>query len=241
MPVILHIETSTTVCSAGVSKDGELVAVREDNSGSYSHSSVLTGFVDEVIAGAGLKPADISAVAVSSGPGSYTGLRIGVSVAKGFCYALDTPLISVDTMLALADNALGLLNKEKQIISPAAIETTLCPMIDARRMEVYHALFGYDLSNIEDTRASIIDENSFAGILESRKIVFFGDGAAKCKDVIKSRNAFFLDGVWPSVRGMVREAEKKFSKGDFVDVAYFEPFYLKDFVAGKPRVKGLYT
>ncbi len=241
MPVILHVETSTRVCSAGISKDGSIIAAREDNSGGHSHSTLLTCFIDEVISEAGIVAADVSAVAASSGPGSYTGLRIGVSVAKGFCYARDIPLIAADTMLALADNALIKLSEEKQFISPAAIETILCPMIDARRMEVYHALFRHDLTKVAGTAASVIDKDSFSDILESGKIIFFGDGADKCKNLIISNNAFFLEGVWPSVYGMVREAEMKYSKGDFVDVAYFEPFYLKDFVAGKPKVKGLYS
>ena len=239
MPVLLHIETTTRVCSVGLSKAGQLIALREHHSKEYSHSSLLTVFIEEVMAETGLKPVDISAVAVSRGPGSYTGLRIGVSAAKGFCFARDIPLIAVDTMRALTRTALLRMNDLNGMIPPAAIETLFCPMIDARRMEVYYALLAYDLSVVHDTRAQVVDGHTFAGLLKNKKIIFFGDGADKCRQVIRGCNALFVEGILPSARGMVQEATEKFGRKEFADVAYFEPFYLKDFVAGKPKVKGL--
>lgn len=241
MPCILHIETSTRACSAGVSLNGKMLAIRDSLDMEYSHSSRLTVFIDEVIREAGLKPADVDAVAVSSGPGSYTGLRIGVSTAKGFCYALDIPLIAVDTMKALARVAMDKLSTKKDILPATAIQTLFCPMIDARRMEVYNAVFDSRLKKVQETRASIIDEDAFREQLKDDKIIFFGDGAAKCSSIIRSPNALFLEDVWPSATGMLREAESCFKNNQFADLAYFEPFYLKDFVAGKPKVKGLYA
>ncbi len=240
MAVILLIETSTRVCSVGLAINGRVKAIREDHSEQYSHSSLLTVFMDEVISEAGLGRDDISAVAVSSGPGSYTGLRIGVSAAKGFCFALDVPLIAVDTMEALATHALHVISDRDEIISPVAIEGLLCPMIDARRMEVYQALFRADLSVFKPTSARIIDGDAFSEVLKTQKMFFFGDGAAKCKDVVQSHNAFFIEDIYPSVTGMAPSAFRKYHQNEFVDVAYYEPFYLKDFVAGKPKVKGLY-
>ena len=195
--------------------------------------------MEEVLRDTGKKPVDLQAVAVSKGPGSYTGLRIGVSAAKGFCYALDIPLIAVDGLKALAVVALQHLAKQEHCMPPAAVEARLCPMIDARRMEVYYCLLKCDLSQLQETKAEVIDENTFKKLLQEYKVVFFGDGAAKCRSVIKSCNALFLDNLWPSARGMILEAEQKYAQEDFVDTAYFEPFYLKDFVAGKPKVKGL--
>lgn len=241
MPVILHIETTTKACSVGLSNNGKMIALREIVSQEYSHSSVLTVFMHEVMLAANVKAVEIDAIAVSKGPGSYTGLRIGVSAAKGLCYALDIPLIAVDTMKAMAATAVLKLVSSKCCISPKAIEAVFCPMIDARRMEVYYALFRYDLLQMQQTRAEVINENTFQKLLEDYKIFFFGDGAEKCRDIIKSPNALFMDDIWPSASGMVEEAERIFDLGAFVDLAYFEPFYLKDFVAGKPKVKGLYV
>jgi tRNA threonylcarbamoyladenosine biosynthesis protein TsaB len=161
---------------------------------------------------------------VSAGPGSYTGLRIGTSVAKGICFALDIPLIAVDTLTTMS-----------QAVLASGVEvgddTLLCPMIDARRMEVYTALHDKRLKTIEETNAKIIDEDSFADVLEKNRVLFFGNGAAKCKDVIKSSNAVFVDNIFPLAANMSPLAEKAFIENDFVDVAYFEPFYLKSFVA----------
>lgn len=163
---------------------------------------------------------DLDAVAVSMGPGSYTGLRIGVSSAKGICYGNNIPLISIPTLESMALN-----QKQKGDI--------LIPMLDARRMEVYAKIFDGNLKELRKTEAEIIDENSYAEFLEKGKVLFFGDGAPKCKDVIKNENALFIDGVFPSAREMGPLAEEKFRNSDFEDAAYFEPFYLKDFIATK--------
>lgn len=218
-----------------------MLALIESVDRDYSHSSRLTVFIEEVLQNANKRPADIDAVAVSMGPGSYTGLRIGVSAAKGFCYALDIPLIAIDTMKSLSTVACCYIATKPGMVSPAALDALMCPMIDARRMEVYYSLFKHDLTLVQDTKAEVIDKNSFLKLLKENKIFFFGDGAEKCKPVTASYNAIFIDGIWPSARGMVAEAEKKFLENDFADPAYFEPFYLKDFVAAKPIVKGLHS
>ena len=239
MDYILHIETTTRVCSAGLSANGQLLAIREENSRQYSHSSRLTPFIDEVLKQAGIQMKELSAVAVSEGPGSYTGLRIGVSSAKGLCYALDIPLIAVDTMLSMANHC----RKEIQNDPLGKKDTTdklfYCPMLDARRMEVYFAVFDQAMQKIRPTQAAIITEESFKDFPKDATILFSGDGAPKCKEVISHPGAVFLEGILPSVKGMVKPAHDKFAAGQFADVAYFEPFYLKDFVAGKPKVKGL--
>ncbi len=242
MARILLIESTTKACSVGIANRGELIALREEVSGDYSHSSLLTVFVEEVLGEAGMKTSDLDAVAVSQGPGSYTGLRIGVSVAKGICFGQDLPLLAIDTMKALAATGIAHMTKIQGLIPPASGKTLFCPMIDARRMEVYYALFDRDLRPERETRAEIMDEQSLReDALRNARIFYFGDGAAKCRDVLMAPHLHFVDGVHPSVRGMAREAEKRFSEKQFEDLAYFEPFYLKNFVAGKPRVKGLYS
>jgi len=221
MAFILNIETATTVCSVALSDNEKLVAVREVNAG-YTHAENITVFIDEVLKEAGLGPSDLDAVAVSRGPGSYTGLRIGVSAAKGLCYALDIPLIAVDTLAAMAQGM------------KSAKDVLLCPMIDARRMEVYCAVYDGSGREREPVSAKIIDESSFAGILEKNRVIFFGDGAAKCKAVLgKNSHAVFVDDIHPSSKHMIPLAWEKFSEKEFADLAYFEPFYLKEFIAGK--------
>ncbi len=239
MPLLLHIETTTRACSTGLSKDGSMLALRESIDKDYAHSNLLTVFVEELFKETDTKPAQLNAVSVSSGPGSYTGLRIGVSAAKGFCYALDIPLIAVSTLKALSVVAKDYLLANKDLLSPSCLEIYYCPMLDARRMEVYYSLFDNNLKQLKETVAAIIDEHSFEKELEDQKIFFFGDGAEKCRTVINSQNALFVNDIWPSAKGMVSEAEQKWQRKDFVDLAYFEPFYLKNFVAGKSRVKGL--
>jgi tRNA threonylcarbamoyladenosine biosynthesis protein TsaB len=228
MGLILCLETATTVCSVALSKDGKLLAVREVNQG-YTHSENLTIFSGQVLAEAGHRFEELDAIAVSKGPGSYTGLRIGVSAAKGFCFALDKPLIAVNTLRAMA-YGVGQSMDLKGETSDSGI--LLCPMIDARRMEVYCAF--YDLGNNEmrPTKAEIITGDSFPDILKDNKVAFFGDGAAKCKEALAHPNAIFIENAFPSAEFLVPLAEEKFTKGEFEDVAYFEPYYLKDFVAG---------
>lgn len=241
MAYILHLETSTKVCSVALSCDGELVACHEEASVSYSHSRLLTVFIERVMKEANLNMTMLSAVAVSMGPGSYTGLRIGVSTAKGLCYGLDIPLIAVSTLHAMAIHCKDTLCQRKDIVPPASLEAIYCPMIDARRMEVYTGLFNHHtLKPINDIEAVIIEPDSFSEILDEHKVLFFGDGAAKCAGVITRNNAIFIDDINPSAKGMIAPATAKYIEGAFEDLAYFEPFYLKDFVAGKPKVKGLF-
>jgi len=231
MALILCIETSTTVCSVSVSGDGELLSIREV-SDAKSHASQLTPFITEVLAESGIKPHDLSAIAVSKGPGSYTGLRIGVSTAKGLAFALKIPLISVGTLLSMAS---GFLNKNTSVSVDSKL--LLCPMIDARRMEVYSALFDTQLKEFRKIQAEIIHEDSFLPLFKDHKIHFFGDGAMKCKSLIHNNSAIFHADFHPSAKYMVKLADKQFTDGKFEDLAYFEPFYLKDFVATIPANK----
>lgn len=235
MAVILHIETSTQVCSVAVSKDGAILAIKE-SADKNSHAELVTIFSEEVLKAAGIKFSGVEAISVSMGPGSYTGLRIGVSTAKGFCFAIDKPLIAISTLEAMASGMVQFAQK-----SGFANENHLfCPMIDARRMEVYTSVFDSGLKTIQEISAEIIDETSFGELLEHHPILFAGDGAAKCKELFSSnKNAHFLDNFNPSASFMAELAEKKFKAGEFENLAYFEPFYLKDFVSGVPKVKGL--
>ncbi|MFO7999379.1 MAG: tRNA (adenosine(37)-N6)-threonylcarbamoyltransferase complex dimerization subunit type 1 TsaB [Bacteroidales bacterium] len=239
MAYILHIESSTKMCSVALSYQGHLHALREQNGQDYSHSSLLTTFIEEIIHEAGISMKELSAVAVSQGPGSYTGLRIGVSAAKGLCYGLSIPLIAINSLEAMAYHFReGLLNRSDFIL-PAALEALFCPMIDARRMEVYYALYDARLREKQKTRAEVITGESFESLLEKHKVFFFGDGAAKCRPLINSTNAMVFNNIWPSAKGMIALAQEKYQTGEYEDLAYFEPFYLKDFLAGKPNVKGL--
>jgi|TARA_B100000497_G_scaffold116132_1_gene140255 tRNA threonylcarbamoyladenosine biosynthesis protein TsaB len=218
MSYILSIETATKSCSIALAKDGQLIDCFEEVSEKYSHSEQLTVFIQDILAKHHLSTKDLEAIAISSGPGSYTGLRIGVSTAKGLCYALDIPLISISTLEAMA-----------QLMVEDYPDFILCPMIDARRMEVYCAFFGKQQSPVS---AKVIDADSFAKELEQSKILFFGDGADKCQDTLTQPNAHFELGIYPSARGMLKLAYTKFANKEFEDVAYYEPFYLKEFVAG---------
>ncbi len=218
MSKILNIETSTTVCSVSISEDGACKCFRENFNGN-NHSELIGVFVQEVLAESGFQPKDLDAVALSIGPGSYTGLRIGTSFAKGLCYGSNLKLITIPTLKIIAQNA-----KEKFSIADDAL---LCPMIDARRMEVYCCVYDSKLNEVRATEPQIIDENSFADILKDKKIYFFGNGAAKCKPFITHENAVFLDEVYPLATSMIKLADESFESEDFADVAYFEPFYLK--------------
>ncbi len=234
MAKILNIETSTSVCSVALSIDGEFVSVQESHT-KNSHAEQITLFSRKVVNDAGLKFTDLDAVCVSKGPGSYTGLRIGVSTAKGFCYGLEIPLISIGTLAAMAVGMKSKLNNINDLGS-----YLFCPMIDARRMEVYTALFSGALDEVEPTTAKIIDKDSFRDQLSTHKLIFAGDGAAKCKEVLDYQsNAVFIDDFHPSATYLCKTAELKFHKKEYENTAYFEPFYLKNFVAGIPRVKGL--
>lgn len=226
MPNILHIETSTEVCSVALSCDGYVQFHREAFDGP-SHASLLGGFVQDAVTYARLKELPLHAVAVSGGPGSYTGLRIGVSEAKGLCFGLGLPLIAVSTLELLCTTAMFRADAE-----PDAL---ICPMIDARRMEVYAAVYDRALRTVRDTGADIVDENTYKEYLDQHPVYFFGEGAAKCKERITHPNAHFIDNIRPLASMMFPLAEKAIAENDFKDVAYFEPFYLKEFVAGKPK------
>lgn len=228
---ILCIETATPTCSVALLQDGKVAGLRETDR-KNSHAEVITLFIRELMDNHELDASHLDAVAVSMGPGSYTGLRIGVSTAKGLCYAGSKPLIAVGTLESMAAGALQRTGAQPE-------DTIYCPMIDARRMEVYDALFDHTGKEIRETKAEIIDENSFSGLLKEHAVYFFGDGADKCRSVITHPNASFLDGFSPSAAYMAPLVMQKFKAGQFEDVAYFEPFYLKDFVAGVPKVKGL--
>jgi tRNA threonylcarbamoyladenosine biosynthesis protein TsaB len=235
---ILHIETATQVCSVALSAGGQLVALKE-SSDKNSHSASVTLFIDEVMKAAGKTYSELDAVAVCMGPGSYTGLRIGVSTAKGICFAVEKPLIAISTLQSMAA---GVKNGMESLGTPShgTPSRLLCPMIDARRMEVYSALYDQDLNTIREIKAEIINESSFAEELAKHEILFFGDGAAKCKPFLGNHpNARFIDDFQPSASYMISLAEDKFSRLAFEDVVYFEPYYLKDFIPGLPRVKGL--
>ena len=227
MALILNIETATEVCSVALARDGKLLSIKESAIG-YTHAENITVFIYEVVHEAGILLNDIDAVAVSKGPGSYTGLRIGVSTAKGLCFALDKPLLAVNTLLSLANNFQ---------ITNHKLQTTklLCPMLDARRMEVYCAAYDSALAEVLPTAAVIVDDNSFKNILSDTSVYFFGNGAAKCKSILTHPNAHFIDDVYPSASAMIILSEKLFAENKFEDAAYFEPFYLKDFVAGKVK------
>lgn len=218
MGKILCIETATTNCSVALSVDGKLLAIKEDNNLGYSHSEKLHLYIQDILKENGLEPGDLDAVAISKGPGSYTGLRIGVSAAKGLCFSLDIPLISVPTLTSLAHKV-----KEKGRV---------VPMLDARRMEVYTAVFNSEKQQVEETSARILEPNSYIDLLNSGKVSFIGSGVAKFQEICSHPNAIFVQDQLPSAREMVPLASAKFQQKDFEDVAYFEPYYLKDFMAG---------
>ena len=227
MSYILNIETSTDACSVALSDSGEVVFKKEDLHGP-SHSVSLGVFVDEALAYAEQRDMRLDAVAVSSGPGSYTGLRIGVSMAKGICYGKEVPLIAIPTLQILCVPVL-LYHEE------LPDEALLVPMVDARRMEVYSAVYDRALHEVRATQADIVDENTYAAYLEQGPVYFFGNGAAKCRECITHPNAHFLDDIHPLARNMYPLAERAMANGQFQDVAYFEPYYLKEFVATQSK------
>jgi tRNA threonylcarbamoyladenosine biosynthesis protein TsaB len=234
MALILNIETSTEVCSVSLAGNGQLLFKKESIDG-MNHSRLLTVFIEQLFAENNMLINTIEAVAVSKGPGSYTGLRIGVSVAKGLCYGLNIPLISINSLEILGNYASR--NLAKYDLSDDGKTVLFCPMIDARRMEVYTALYNSAGEEIRPVFAEIIDENFLSDIFENHKIFFLGNGAEKCKNQIKHKNALFEGPVTTSAEFMHVIAEEKFSKKEFEDVAYFEPFYLKNFVATIPKNK----
>jgi tRNA threonylcarbamoyladenosine biosynthesis protein TsaB len=235
MALILNIETATTMCSVSLAKDGILLALKEQN-GDYSHSENLTLFIEDICTRSNTKLIDIDAIAVSKGPGSYTGLRIGVSTAKGLCYSLNKPLIAINTLQQIALGISKNFKFDSEISNKLNTPILFCPMLDARRMEVYCAIYDSNNNEVVTTAAEIIDEHSFTEILTNNSVIFFGDGAAKCKSSLAAnKNALFIDAIFPSAKNMISLSESAFNNKQFEDVAYFEPFYLKDFMIGKKK------
>lgn len=231
MTYILHLESSTSVCSVALSKDGQFIDLMENAEG-LNHARLLGVFVQDILQRNQVEAGQLAAVAVSAGPGSYTGLRIGVSLAKGICYANQIPLIPVSPLQALAAQ---LIERATELRLDQLDQAQLVPMIDARRMEVYTARYNSEAEELEEVQAKVIDENAFSELLNENKLLFFGNGATKCKDTIQHENAQFIDGLKTSAQFMCGLAWKAFRNEQFADLAYFEPFYLKDFIAGKPR------
>jgi tRNA threonylcarbamoyladenosine biosynthesis protein TsaB len=218
MSKILCLETATKNCSVSLSENGQLLVAKELAEGNYTHAENLHVFIQQVMHEANVQMIDLHAIAVSKGPGSYTGLRIGVSAAKGLCYALNIPLIAVDTLAVLA----------KQIKTESGY---IIPMIDARRMEVYTTIFDHQWQNISETKALIVAEDHFSNL--NQDLYFIGDGAPKCQEILKAKNFHFDPSIlYPSAKDMVSLAYQKFMTMDFEDVAYFEPYYLKEFMVG---------
>jgi len=225
MTYLLAIETATKVCSAALFKDDELLAVKEEK-GDFSHAKNLAVFTDLLLKESAVASNDLSGVIVSKGPGSYTGLRIGVSFAKGLCYALKIPLISIDTLHALA---LGFTETKKDSFD------LICPMIDARRMEVYASIFNNSLETVKPISADVIQSGSYSELIKDQSIVFIGDGAEKCKTLLMAEKRTFVTDFLPSAAYLGKEGFRKFKKTETENVAYFEPFYLKEFIALKGK------
>ena len=229
MSCILHIETATDLCSVAVSEDGQVIFEQTEQTGA-AQSRRLGSMVDEALSFTDSHAIPFDAVAVSCGPGSYTGLRIGVSMAKGVCYGRKLQLIALPTLQVLS---VPVLLQHDDLPEDAL----LCPMIDARRMEVYCALYTRALRTMQQTQAMVIDEQSFVDVLAEHPVYFFGNGSEKCKSVLNHPNAHFFDNVRPLAKYMAPLAERAHANGQFEDVAYFEPFYLKDFVATVSKKK----
>lgn len=227
MSCILNIETSTNVCSVAVSQDGSCIFNKEDHEGP-NHAVILGVFVQEALSFIDSHAIPLDAVAVSCGPGSYTGLRIGLSMAKGICYGRDVKLIAIPTLELMC---VPLLLGEK-ISEENAL---LCPMIDARRMEVYSQFFDRALKEVRSINADIVENNTYDDILSQQPVYFFGNGAEKCHEVLTHHNAHIIEGIVPLAKNMYPLAEKRMANEQFEDVAYFVPFYLKDFVAKEAK------
>ena len=234
MALIINLETATRICSVALASDGNILGLKQSDE-EKSHASSLTLFVEDLLKKQSLKATNLDAIAVSKGPGSYTGLRIGVSTAKGLTYALGKPLIGIATLSSLSYGAAQ--NPAVKELVSNKTQVLFCPMLDARRMEVYTALYKPDGEIVEHVSAKIIDKNSYNKILDQYSILFFGNGSGKCRDIIHHSNAHFLEGIECSAGFMVEQSEKAYQQKKFENVAYFEPFYLKDFVATIPKRK----
>jgi tRNA threonylcarbamoyladenosine biosynthesis protein TsaB len=235
MALLLNIETSTEVCSVALARDGVVVSFRESLTGQH-HAELLSVYINEVLDECAIVAGQIDAVAVSGGPGSYTGLRIGVSTAKGICYASGLPLIALSSLEAMAS---FVVQHQSDYHHFETENILFCPMIDARRMEVYTAFFDKNGVQVSEIKADIIDHQSYLSYLENNRVLFFGNGSFKCRDSISHRNALFINGITTSAKSMATLSERDFQLKKFVDVAYYGPFYLKDFVATIP-VKNIF-
>jgi len=220
MALILAIETTTKNCSVALFDNDQLLSYKEESGENYIHSESLLFFIQETLNNSNYNLKDLDAIAVSKGPGSYTGLRIGTASAKGLCYSLNIPLISVSTLKLMA-----------YTVSIKEDYFYYCPMIDARRNEVFAAIYDKNINVIRNVQVDVVDENTYIDFLE-KEILFFGDGSNKCKSVINHKKAIFIDGIYPSAKNMGKLIYNKFIKNDFDNLAYFEPYYLKDFVVG---------
>tara|TARA_B110000881_G_C18501139_1_gene476957 strand:+ start:465 stop:1142 length:678 start_codon:yes stop_codon:yes gene_type:complete len=221
---ILNIETSTKNCSVSIAKNGALISLKEINNGGYSHAEMLHPLIKEALLESKLTINQIDAIAVGKGPGSYTGLRIGVSAAKGLCFANDIPLISINSLKILAHTI-------------PIDKGNIIPMIDARRMEVYSAIYDESFTLIRETKAEIIDKSSFIDELQNHTVYFLGDGTEKCQEIILHKNAVFIKDAFPSAKEMVKLSYEKYKVNNTDDLAYFEPFYLKNFIATQEKKK----
>lgn len=228
MALILNIDTSTSICSVALARDGNTISLKENKEG-LNHSVLLGSYIDDILKDNQITANQLDAVAISMGPGSYTGLRIGVSMAKGLCFAAGKPLIAINTLQALA----------LAVSSSLQEDAWYCPMIDARRMEVYTAFFNRNNDTLVDTKAEIINEDSFADILSEHLVYFFGNGSAKIKNTLTGNNVRYLEDIETSAQNLAQLSEQKFQEKQFEDIAYFEPFYLKDFIATVPKQKVL--
>ena len=239
--LILHIETATDICSVALSKGDHLLSLVESGQ-ERSHAKLLNPFIHQAFREAGLELKELNAVAVSMGPGSYTGLRIGISTAKGISYALEIPLLASGTLENMAHGILdhpelrSILKEEGKGSSGSVL---LCPMLDARRMEVYAGFYTLGLEVFREVSADIIDESSYREILDQHRVFFFGNGSGKCREALAHPGAHFLEDVHPSAASMIIPVFERYQQQRFEDVAYFEPFYLKDFIATTPKKKVL--
>lgn len=234
-PLILHIETATDICSVAISEGDQQLASAESGP-ERSHATLLNSFIRKCLQESNKEVQELEAISVSKGPGSYTGLRIGVSTSKGLAYGLQKPLLSTGTLQSMAAGASSH-SDIQELIHKHGSDLILCPMLDARRMEVYTGFLSQELEVVREVTADIVNEASFGEILEKNKVCFFGNGADKCQEVIKHPNAYFIKGFNPSASHMIKPVLKRFKEQQFEDVAYFEPFYLKDFVATTPKKK----
>jgi tRNA threonylcarbamoyladenosine biosynthesis protein TsaB len=233
--LILHIETATDICSVALSEGDQQISLVESGQ-ERSHARLLNRFIRQALDEAGHTPKQLDGIAVSKGPGSYTGLRIGVSTAKGLAYALEIPLLASGTLENMAHGALAH-PEVRRLADSHGEHLLLCPMLDARRMEVYAGFYTLDQTAFRQVSADIIDESSYRDILDRHRVCFFGNGSGKCRESLRHPHAHFIDNIHPSASHMIDPVLKRYASRQFEDVAYFEPFYLKDFIATTPRNK----